>query len=293
MAKRAAVNAIEMLGPNDLVGVLAFDGDFYWIAPLQPASRKQAIIEAVARIEAGGGTVMYPPMVAAYEALLAARARIKHVIVLTDGISAPGDFEGITLEMSSARITVSTVGIGPDHDSGLLSRIASLGQGRYYAVDDPAVLPRIFAKETAQVSRSALREEPSFPDVARYSPVIEGINFDLAPPLLGYVITRPKPTADVLLTIGPGDPLLASWRYGLGVSVAFTSDAHSRWAAEWVQWPDLCVLLDASYPARSPQGKCRGTRGFDPDPGLGGCGPGGRRAARRQLRGRRHCPGDS
>ena len=31
--------------------------------------------------------------------------------------------------------------------------------------------------------------------------------------------------------------MLAVWRYGLGQAAAFTSDAKSRWAAEWLTWP--------------------------------------------------------
>lgn len=46
----------------------------------------------------------------------------------------------------------------------------------------------------------------------------------------GYVITRPKPTSEVLLAADTGDPLLAWWRYGLGMTAAFTSDAKSRYA---------------------------------------------------------------
>ena len=61
----------------------------------------------------------------------------------------------------------------------------------------------------------------------------------LAPVLLGFVGTRPKPTCEVILTTETGEPLLAWWRYGLGMSLAFTSDASSRWAAEWLAWSDF------------------------------------------------------
>jgi len=60
---------------------------------------------------------------------------------------------------------------------------------------------------------------------------------DSAPFLLGYVMTRPKPTSEVILATEKGDPLLAWWRYGLGMTAAFTSDAKTRWAAEWMTWP--------------------------------------------------------
>ena len=33
-----------------------------------------------------------------------------------------------------------------------------------------------------------------------------------------------------------GEPLLATWRYGLGQTAAFTSDAEARWASEWLGW---------------------------------------------------------
>jgi Ca-activated chloride channel family protein len=34
-----------------------------------------------------------------------------------------------------------------------------------------------------------------------------------------------------------GEPLLATWRYGLGQAAAFTSDAKARWGSEWLNWP--------------------------------------------------------
>src|SRR6185295_15737361 len=61
-----------------------------------------------------------------------------------------------------------------------------------------------------------------------------------APNLLGYVTTKAKDTAEVLLE-APGtgenpDPLLARWQYGLGKSAVFTSDLKDRWAVEWLKW---------------------------------------------------------
>jgi hypothetical protein len=41
----------------------------------------------------------------------------------------------------------------------------------------------------------------------------------------------------LVLATESGEPLLAWWRYGLGMTVAFTSDAKPRWAAEWLTWP--------------------------------------------------------
>jgi hypothetical protein len=74
--------------------------------------------------------------------------------------------------------------------------------------------------------------------VVRTTKALAGLDVDAAPLLLGYVVTRLKPTSEPILASENGDPLLTWWRYGLGMSVAFTSDAKSRWAAEWLAWPN-------------------------------------------------------
>jgi hypothetical protein len=43
----------------------------------------------------------------------------------------------------------------------------------------------------------------------------------------------------VLLAGPDDDPLLVSWRYGLGKAVAFTSDLSGRWGRRWVEWPQF------------------------------------------------------
>src|SRR5438874_3570857 len=138
LAKEAAKSAIELLGPNDKVGVIAFEGETYWVCEVQAAGNKTYIMDKIASIEAGGGTVMAPAMEAAYEALRDTVAKLKHVILLTDGESAPGPFEEISENMAQARITCTTVGISTDGqtvDEPLLKKIAEISKGRYYYTD--------------------------------------------------------------------------------------------------------------------------------------------------------------
>ncbi|QEL19726.1 VWA domain-containing protein [Limnoglobus roseus] len=237
MAKDAAKAAVELLGPRDKVGVIAFDGDLFWIADIQPAANKAQILDKISAIEAGGGTTMGPPMEAAFEALQQTQSKLKHVIVLTDGVSEPADFEGIATNMVQSKMTCSTVAVGDDCDFKLLENIAKIGNGRYYHSEDPANIPQIFAKETVTASKSAINEVPFTPIIQRSSAVLADLNIENVSPLFGYVTTRPKPTSEVILATDKGDPLLSWWRYGLGMSVAFTSDAKGRWAAEWVSQP--------------------------------------------------------
>ncbi|MBC7870229.1 MAG: hypothetical protein H7Y09_05270 [Chitinophagaceae bacterium] len=60
------------------------------------------------------------------------------------------------------------------------------------------------------------------------------------PSLYGYVATTPRAAAQVILRGSEPyrDPILAAWQYGLGRSVAFTSDATARWGTDWLNWED-------------------------------------------------------
>lgn len=236
LAKDAARGTVELLSNRDQIGVLAFDGSPYWVSQMTSASQKAAVADRIASIEAGGGTSLYPALEEAFQALQATSAKLKHIIILTDGYSTPGEFEGITQDMAAQRITVSTVGLG-EVDQALLERMAEIGRGRSYFSTDPSNVPQIFARETMTASKSALNEEPFLPLMVRATSVLDGVALDDAPFLLGYVVTRPRPTSEIIL-VQPetGDPVLAWWRYGLGMSVAFTSDAKTRWAADWLTW---------------------------------------------------------
>ena len=237
LAKEAARGAVELLGKRDQIGVVAFDGSPFWISEMHSASDKLYISDQIGSITAGGGTNLYPALEQAYLALTETTAKLKHVIVLSDGMSQPGDWYSIASSMRAERITISTVGIGRGADMNLLGNLANWGGGREYFTQDPYNIPQIFAKETITASKSAIIDEPFIPQVIKPTQVLSGIDLQVAPFLLGYVATQPRPTAEIFLVSDRGDPLLASWQYGLGKSVAFTSDAKARWASDWLEWP--------------------------------------------------------
>lgn len=241
MAKAAAQSAVELLGSKDQIAVVAFDDETAVVSELAQVVDGHQIAENIAGISAGGGTNLYPAMAMAYEILVAANARLKHVILLTDGISTSGDFDAMARQMASAEITVSTVAIGGEEttDTSVLKSIASIGKGRYHFASEPAQIPEIFANETVTAAQSAIDERPFLPNVARSTQALAEIDIRSAPFLLGYVRTRARPTGEVILTAENGEPLLAWWRSGLGMTGVFTSDAKARWAAEWISWPQF------------------------------------------------------
>ncbi|HVV02490.1 MAG TPA: VWA domain-containing protein [Verrucomicrobiae bacterium] len=237
MARQSAAGAVNALGPNDYVAVIAFDTSPHVVVEMRQARDRKKIIDEIMGIGAGGGTVMYPAMERAQEMLRGVKASFKHCIILTDGISAPGNFEALTHSMASDRITVSTVGIGPEIDAGLLQNIANAAHGRFYPVPSPELLPQIFIKETAVVLKSAIDEEPFAPKLVAGTEPVRGFSPGEFPPLLGYVVTEARPRAETPMVTSKGDPLLAHWQYGLGRVVAFTSDARAKWGKDWLTWP--------------------------------------------------------
>jgi hypothetical protein len=127
------------------------------------------------------------------------------------------------------------VGAGGGGANDFLSELARRGGGRFYAATNPASIPDIFLKETQQVSGQQIVEEDFFPILTSSSPILRGLEEGL-PQLRGYNGTTSKSAAQTVLVSSRDDPVLAQWQYGLGRSVAWTSDAQPRWATNWVPW---------------------------------------------------------
>jgi uncharacterized membrane protein len=237
IAKEAAHLVVDLLDERNEVGVMSWDTEFVWDSPVGAARNRQAIHHAIATIKAGGGTDGYPALKEAYQVLFERAAVLKHVIFLSDGQMTRGDFAGLIRRMAKDKITVSTVAIGKDSDVQLMFDIAKWGRGRFYYTEDTTTIPRIFTLETQLASKSALIEQPFRPTLAGGGhEAVQDIPWREAPPLGGYVATSLKSSADMVLLTHQEDPLLATWRYGLGRTAAFTSDAKSKWAVLWLRW---------------------------------------------------------
>ena len=239
LAKQATRRAVEMLGPRDLLGVIAFEEKSWWVSPLHTCTDKDKILRQVAAISAGGETEMYPPLDKAYLALRESFADLKHIIVMTDGVSSPGDFDGLAKNIAATGITVSTVAIGDEAAGPLLQEIAERAKGHYYFCDDMARVPQIFALDTSIAGKLGISEEPFSPKPSGASAIFGDLDLQRLPTLLGCVETRPKEGSQLVLASQGGDPLLVVGHYGRGTSVAFNSDIQSRWAAAWLHWPDF------------------------------------------------------
>ncbi len=238
LAKEAIIRSIEFLQPTDRAGAVSFDTVGYWVAELQPVLDRLGLQRLIATLRASGGTDILAGMRLVANTIVNEPSDRKHIILLTDGGAAPGNLVELTETLNrESEVTTSVISIGGGAD--FLGEMAEVGGGNYHEVVSVESIPTIFTMETVLASRSYIFEEPFVPALTANSPIMDGI--DSAPFLLGYVATSPKQTAQVVLS-GPEpfrDPILASWQYGLGRAVAFTSDASPRWGQNWVTWPNF------------------------------------------------------
>ncbi len=236
MAKEAAKASSMMLSSSDQIGIIAHDSGAIPIIPLTRASNRMRIQNAIATITAGGGTDIFPAYKMAGDWLKASSARIKHIIVLSDGQSPNRErIWAMAEELRTSRITSTAVGIGHGADRSLLQNIARNGGGRYYFTDNPNNVPKIFTKETSIASRSGIVDAAVKAKQIKTASFLRGVNIANAPLLRGYNPTKVKYGADLFFITNPyGEPLLARWRLGLGKTVAFTSDIKGRWAYAWL-----------------------------------------------------------
>lgn len=237
VAKTATLSAVRLLNPRSQVGVIVFDSEPTTVFPLQKLDNPEAVGVALSTLDPGGGTSIYPGLKAAYDMLRGVDSPARHIVVMTDGLTQPGDFPGLLGDIRAAGITVSSVSIGKGAEREVVAEIAKLGNGTFHATDDFSALPSILSQEAMLLSGSPIEEHDAQPLWAsRAEPFLRGLPATM-PPIHGFVLTTPKPEASLSMAVsdskGEAMPLLASWRYGNGAVLALTTDAAGPWSADW------------------------------------------------------------
>jgi uncharacterized membrane protein len=242
--KRASIELLKQLKEGDMMGIIAFDVIPYVIAEMEPVTElEKTILSKLSKLNAGGGTDIFPALKEAYRRLAASGAKINHAILLSDGNtrSIYYSYEALMEQFKKAQISVSTIAVGGWLvNTRLMKDIADRTGGEFYRVKDIDELPKIVVTDTDNtLTRADFHEESFIPRIDPSSELLKGIDQEQVPPLQGYSLTRAKARAEVSLVSdirGTNDPILANWRYGLGKVVAYTSDAEARWSSQWINW---------------------------------------------------------
>ncbi|MDN7244338.1 VWA domain-containing protein [Planococcus shenhongbingii] len=238
LAKEAAARSVELLREDDTVGVIAFDDQPWQIVPTEKLKNPKDAADKILSVTPGGGTEIYRSLEEAYSQLEDLKLQRKHIILLTDGQSSTqNDYDSLIENGKENNVTLSTVSIGADADKNLLESLATTGNGRYYDVTDATTIPAILSRETIMMSRTYIVDEP-------FRPIVYESNWNNLfnagiPKMNAYIATTSKSTASVALESEEEDPVLATWNYGLGKTIAYTSGSGA-WSGDfqsWNNWP--------------------------------------------------------
>jgi uncharacterized membrane protein/secreted protein with Ig-like and vWFA domain len=243
LARESAMQAVDMLRDNDLLGVIAFDDEPSWytkgIEPVRDRGTRIRIKNNIARIDADRGTNIFKALDVAEQELRRVEARQKHILLLTDGQDYNRNFDQLIGRIHDAQVSLSTIAIGNDADRVRLRQWAEAANGRYYFVDRAGDIPQVVLKEIRTTLQTFVVEKPVRAEAHDRSPVLKALDLDSLPAVQGYVRTNPKSNVEVPLITEAGDPLLAHWQYGLGRAAAWTASATLDWAGDWMTRPEL------------------------------------------------------
>lgn len=256
--KVIAAEALKALGPRDYCGVIHYGGmggtGWLWrpgMAVVGP--RRNEMLALLERMTPGDMPDFDPGLILARDGLAGCKdAGVRHLIVISDGDPSPPSAR-VLQSLVDAGITVSSVAVaahGPA-ESRVMENLAVSTGGKYYAVNNPQLLPRIFQREARRVAQPLIYENlAGFRPQIRYPhEMLSGIEPPLRP-ITGFVLTSRKehPLVEVSL-VSPqpsaeeNNTILASWTYGLGRTVALTTDASTRWTQAWIGWEGYTKLM--------------------------------------------------
>src|SRR5262249_15075762 len=218
-------------------GLLHWEGQEAWLFTLRPiGSGRNSMLRAIDRMTPGDMPDFDPSLQMAMKGLNSVKdAMSKHIVIISDGDPTPWS-NRVVSQLAASKITVTSIlTAAHGNDPGALSvmrNLATRTKGRFYNVTNPKALPRIYQKEARSISRPLIFEQrPPWALKLNY-PITEPVgNPEQLPPITGLVLTSPKENELVEIPLvsplpsGQLNPLVAHWTYGLGRSVAFTSDA--------------------------------------------------------------------
>lgn len=242
---RAVADTLGRIKDTAQVSVVMFDDFPETVVALTEAKNRDKIRKIVLSQRVGGGTSIYPALKAAHKELKKSAAKLKHIILLSDGqsMSMYDHYGYIVDKIASDNITITSVALGKDADQVELKRIAARTGGRFYFTDNISNVPKIFARETENITETNVIEQPIKVKRAKLVQALSGIDFSSSPALGGYIPSEALPTAEVLLVSSDrSEPILARWRYGLGRVMVLATDAQGAWSGGWTSWPQFSEL---------------------------------------------------
>ena len=164
-AKQAATMAVNSMGANDLISIIAFDNTVEVVIPATKVTDKPQIARAIQGIHASGGTGLFAGVSkgAAEVRKFLDKNRVNRVILLSDGQanigpSSPAELGQLGAALGRQGISVTTIGLGTDYNEDLMTQLSGFSDGNHSFVENARDLERIFQREFGDVASVVAQE---------------------------------------------------------------------------------------------------------------------------------------
>lgn len=226
-----ALDALDQLGGQNRVGLVAFDREAYLVAPVARLGGNRSTLERrIRRLETGGQTSVATGLRGAADALDGGGT----VILLSDGRERFGDARATARRLARDGVRVVSIGVGEEVNEALLRDVARTTGGSYLRGGATGRLRLLYGGDTRAYESDGL----SVVDGGQF--VTTGLELTADPPRANDVSV--KPGADYLVATGAGTPAAAQWRYGLGRVVAVTAYGTDGTLDGLLNRPDSLLL---------------------------------------------------
>ncbi len=144
---------LDALDPQDRITLIAFS-DVAQVRVEYTTGDDPNLANAIAQLEAGGGTNIYDGLRTAFEMVDAhADPTLQNrVILLSDGLATAGiESDAKIIDMAAGYgelgYGLTTIGVGGEFDVELMRTLSEGGSGSFYFLEDPAAVQEVFVEE--------------------------------------------------------------------------------------------------------------------------------------------------
>ena len=166
-AKEAALSVLRQLDERDAFSIVTYSSSSETVIPMERATdaNKASARAAIETIDDDGGTCISCGLESGAHEV--ARSPIEHglrrILLISDGQANEGLYDRDELAQLAANkasrgVSISTVGVGLDFDEVTMRRLAEVGRGSYYFVEDTVALSAMFSRELGSLAKTVASE---------------------------------------------------------------------------------------------------------------------------------------
>jgi len=224
--KSLAISAIDDIGNDNNLGVVAFDSDYYIVEGLGLLGKKniEELKGKISQLTSGGSTEIGTGINQAIK-MLGKQSGSKNIILISDGQTQKKDDAYSSVEEAiKNNIKIYSIGVGESQDAGFLNYMGNASGGGYFKGFQSSKIQFLFgdpSKKKGEGFDVLIEDEKHY--------ITEDLI--LGSSVYGYNEVVPKNSAQLLISAS-GNPLVSVWRVGLGRIAVVSSDNGFGWSGE-------------------------------------------------------------